>query len=88
MSTIIKTHIIRIGNSQGIRIPKLYLEQSRLGDEVELEIQDNQIVIRSAHHVRHGWDEQFKAMADQGDDRLIDADAPVLTDWDEIEWEW
>jgi antitoxin component of MazEF toxin-antitoxin module len=31
-----KTNIIRIGNSQGVRIPKILLEQSRLGTEVDL----------------------------------------------------
>ena len=35
--------LIKIGNSRGIRIPKLFLEQARLGDEVELEAQDDQI---------------------------------------------
>ena len=33
-----KTNIVKIGNSQGIRIPKVLLEQSRLGTEVELEV--------------------------------------------------
>lgn len=44
---IMKTRIVKIGNSQGIRIPKLLLERSNLAEEVELEAQDNQIVIRS-----------------------------------------
>ena len=45
-----KPHIA-IGNSQGIRIPKVLLEQTGLGEEVELEVHDAQIVIRqpSAH---------------------------------------
>ncbi|HZF39817.1 MAG TPA: AbrB/MazE/SpoVT family DNA-binding domain-containing protein, partial [Blastocatellia bacterium] len=41
-----RAKIIKIGNSQGIRIPKLFLEQTNLGDEVELEAQDDQIIIR------------------------------------------
>lgn len=48
MSTVLKTRIVKIGNSQGIRIPRLFLEQSHLGEEVELELQSNQIVIRPA----------------------------------------
>jgi antitoxin MazE len=51
-----KTRIIKIGNSQGIRIPKILLEQSGLSTEVELEVQDAQIVIRSAERPRQGWD--------------------------------
>ena len=41
-----KTRLIKIGNSQGIRIPKLLLEQVGLANEVELEVQQDQIVIR------------------------------------------
>jgi len=35
MSTAIRTRIIKIGNSQGIRIPKTLLEQSGIQTEVE-----------------------------------------------------
>jgi antitoxin MazE len=36
MVAVIKSRIVKIGNSQGIRIPKLLLEQTSLEDEVEL----------------------------------------------------
>ncbi len=48
-----RTRIIKIGNSQGIRIPKPLLEQSRLGEEVEIEAQRGRIVIQPAHRPRH-----------------------------------
>jgi antitoxin MazE len=86
MNTI-KTRIVRIGNSQGIRIPKLLLDQTNFGKEVELELQENCIVIRSLQSSRHGWEEQFKMMAKQGDDRLLDAGVQ-LSSWDENDWEW
>ena len=35
-STAIKSRIVKIGYSQSVRIPKLLLEQSDLGEEVEL----------------------------------------------------
>jgi len=35
-----RTSIVRIGNSQGIRIPKVLLEQCHLGTDVELEVED------------------------------------------------
>jgi hypothetical protein len=44
--------------------------------------------IRPVRHSHHGWDEQFKLMAQHGDDRLLDAEAPSLTWWDAEEWEW
>ena len=83
-----RTKIIKVGNSQGIRIPKLFLEQTRLGDEVELEAQDDQIIIRPVTYPRQGWDEAFKAMAERGDDQLLDADLTGQTRWDQEEWEW
>ena len=83
-----KTRIIKIGNSQGIRIPKVLLEQSQLGDEVELEAQEGRIIIHQVPVARRGWAEQFQLMAKNGDDKLLDGDDLLLTDWDEQEWEW
>ena len=34
------------------------------------------------------WESQFKAMAEQGDDKLRNGDVLTLTTWDEDEWEW
>jgi len=83
-----KTRIIRIGNSQGIRIPKLYLQQTGLGEEVELEVKDSEIVIRSTVHPRQGWAEAFQAMAAHGDDKILDEKSMNQSSWDEAEWQW
>ena len=88
MSTAIKTRIIKIGNSQGVRIPRILLEQTNLGEEIELEAQPDRIIIRPAHRTRYNWEEAFKAMAEQGDDELLDGDMALSTAWDEEEWEW
>ena len=83
-----RTRIIKIGNSQGVRIPRLYLQQTGLAEEVELEVQDKEIVIRSTARPRQGWEEAFRAMAENGDDALLDADARNLSRWDKDEWQW
>lgn len=83
-----RARIIKIGNSQGIRIPKLLLEQSRLHDEVELEAQGNQIILRSVTTPRQGWDEAFQAMSQHQDDHLLDDDLIQASQWDEEEWQW
>ena len=88
MGTSIRTHVIKIGNSRGIRIPRLLLEQTELGDEVELEVRGDKLVVRSARSPRQGWDEQFAKMAEQGDDRLLDSEVVSSSSWDENEWEW
>jgi antitoxin MazE len=66
-----RTEIIRIGNSQGVHIPKILLEQSCLGTEVELKIENGMIVIRPAVCPRKGWGEQFRLMSESGDDQMI-----------------
>jgi antitoxin MazE len=86
METIVKARLIKIGNSQGIRIPKAWLDQLHFGEEVELVVQPDQLVIRSPHHPRQGWEGQFAAMGSMKDDTLLDAE--VSTRWDNEEWEW
>ncbi|MCY7285978.1 MAG: AbrB/MazE/SpoVT family DNA-binding domain-containing protein [Cyanobacteria bacterium CAN_BIN43] len=87
MNTVVSTRIVKIGNSQGIRIPKLLLDQLNLGEEVELEVLDNQLVVRAISYPRHNWDQQFRTMAEHCDDRLVDQPTVSLTAWDD-EWEW
>ena len=88
MPTVVKTRIVKIGNSQGIRIPRLLLEQTNLGEQVELELQPDQIVVRPAYQTRHNWEDEFKAMFELGDDKLLDGSIVVPTAWEEEEWEW
>jgi antitoxin MazE len=73
-----KVRIVRIGNSQGIRIPKLLLERSNLA-EVELEAEDNRIIIRSTKQPRQDWESAFLAMAELGDDELLDKETGELS---------
>ena len=86
MGSVAKTHVVRIGNSRGVRIPKVWLEQLDLIDEVEISIQADRLVIRSARRPRMDWEDRFIAMHQRGDDRPIE-DIPASS-WDEQEWEW
>jgi antitoxin MazE len=83
-----KTSVIRIGNSRGIRIPKTLLEQCRLRDEVELEVKDDHLEVRPLAKPRSGWEDAFRRMHEQGDDALLDKESVSPTQWDETEWEW
>lgn len=83
-----KANIIQIGNSQGIRIPKVLLEQTKLGKEVELEVKDQKIVIHPITRSRQGWDQKFKLMAESKEDTLIYGDVPIENQFDRGEWEW
>ncbi len=84
-----KSQLIRIGNSRGVRLPKAVIEQIGLGDEIELDVRKDEVAIRPVKRKpRAGWAESFKAMAAAGDDELIDGPLPSLTKFDEEEWEW
>ena len=82
-----KTRIVRIGNSRGVRLPKLLLDQTGLSNEVEVEARGNQLVIRPARVPRAGWAEAFADMAAAGDDRLLDGDLPPPR-FDRDHWTW
>ena len=88
METVLKTRVIKIGNSQGIRIPKLLLERFNLITEIELLAQDGLLVIRPAFHPRSGWEDQCRLMAERGDDQLLDPEVISTSSWDADEWEW
>lgn len=55
-----------------MRIPKLLLERSNLTEDVELEAQDDKIIIRRSKQPRQEWESAFRAMAERGDDELLD----------------
>lgn len=82
-----KTTLISIGNSRGVRIPKPLIEQCGLADEVEMDVQDGTILIYAPRDPRAGWAEAFEQMVGSGDDKLLDGESPQ-TRWDEEEWEW
>jgi antitoxin MazE len=82
-----KTSLIAIGNSRGVRIPKPLIEQCGLEGEIEMAVRRDEIVIRSARHPREGWAEACRRMSANKDDVLLDGNAPA-TKWDLEEWEW
>jgi antitoxin MazE len=64
------------------------LEQTKLEGEVELEVRDREILIRPVSKPRQDWAQKFKAMAEKGDDKLLDSSSIDQTSWDKDEWEW
>lgn len=94
MNTILKreemkTKIVKIGNSRGVRIPKSFIDESGLKNEVELEIDDGKIIIKPISKNRESWDSAFHKMAKNDDDILLDSETLYnQTKWDEEEWEW
>jgi antitoxin MazE len=83
-----KTRIVSIGNSQGIRIPKPLLEQTGLSGEVEIRAKEHALVIRPIRKARAGWAGAFQKMVQRGHDVFLDDAVLSLSGWDEGEWEW
>ena len=81
-----KTRIVRIGNSQGFRVPKALLDQAQLPTEVELYAEPGRLTVRAARKPRAGWAAVAKLMHIDAADRLLDK--PTATRFDEKEWEW
>jgi antitoxin MazE len=68
-----RARVIKIGNSQGLRIPKPLLEQTGIMDDVER---------------REGRDKAFRMMGKKGDDEPLIDEKNLSHSWDEEEWQW
>jgi antitoxin MazE len=76
-----KTDVIRIGNSKGVRLPSTILKQCGIGSKVEIEVRDNEIILKPVKSPREGWQDAFQQMHECGDDGLIipeEIDAELL----------
>ena len=84
-----KTKVIKIGNSKGVRIPRHMLEQSGLKSEVEIEVKDKTIILKPTAKIREDWEKAFQKMSGNNDDILLDQEyLENSTSWDNEEWEW
>jgi len=81
-----KTRIVRIGNSRGIRLPKPLIEEAGLTEEVDIKVIDGTIVIASTERPRAGWESAAERMHELQEDSLLDP--PTRTRFDEEEWKW
>jgi antitoxin MazE len=81
-----RTRIVPIGNSQGLRIPKAILNACGLRGEVELSIEEDKLIVEPSREVRQGWAAAAQHMADSREDELLDPAVP--TEFDGDEWEW
>jgi len=82
-------HLVKIGNSQGIRIPKPLIQQAYLeGKELDLQVVKQGILITPKKKPREGWKNAIETiLASKGsettDSEWLDAS---LTSDDDLEW--
>ena len=64
--------IRKMGNSQGVLIPKPILAQLGLTGTADLQVRDGVIEIRAVQrNPREGWADDARRLATQGDDGLV-----------------
>ncbi|BAQ61062.1 prevent host death protein [Geminocystis sp. NIES-3708] len=80
--------MVKIGNSQGVRLPKKLLELSGIKDKIYLSSENGKIIITPISKNRQDWDKVFKNMAENNDDQLLDINQDITCTWDEQEWDW
>jgi antitoxin MazE len=81
-----KTRLVRIGNSRGVRLPKTIIAQAGLTEEVELGVRDGAVVIARTSSARSGWADAARQMRQRNGDLLLDPPAPTV--FEEKEWKW
>lgn len=84
--TAMKTRLVRIGNSRGIRLPKPAIDEAGLSDEVDLRVRPGAIVIVPAAGPRAGWAEAAARLRERGGDGLLEPVTP--TRFDNWSWKW
>lgn len=80
-----RTRLVSMGNSRGVRLPKPLIEQLGLGVEVDLRVEDGAIVIAPIRAPRAGWADAA-ALVSSSDTPPLDRAVP--TSFDETEWRW
>jgi antitoxin MazE len=82
-------HLIKIGNSQGIRIPKPLIQQAQLeGKELDIQVVNQGILVSPSKKPREGWEKAIETTLASKGQELIDTewlDAKLTTDGD-LEW--
>jgi len=63
--------VIHIGNSKGIRLSKTLLKEYNITDKVELILEKGCLLLKPKREPRKGWEESFKKMHENGDDKLL-----------------
>ena len=79
----------KIGNSNGVLIPKSMLISCGITNEVEMEVLGDSIMLRSTKKkARDGWDEAFKQAIANGDEPENDMFEGLKNTFDDSDWTW
>ncbi len=81
--------IVKIGNSKGVRIPKVLIEEAHLeGKELNLRVVKEGLIISPAQKTREGWAEAVQVSQETHGAEPLDhewLDSPLMSN---DEWTW
>ncbi len=80
-------HIIQIGNSFGVRIPKTIIQQAGFKENTDLAftVTKDGLLISPEKHPRKDWDQKFKTSANDKKKTFL---GEFANEFDKDEWEW
>lgn len=85
-SASIQVAVRAIGNSRGVVIPKLILEQIGIQEEVVMSVEGEKIILsKPKYSLRKNWANDASAIANSGEDHLVLGDFNNEQDGD---WAW
>ena len=79
-----RSNLIKIGNSKGIRITSSIIKECELINEVEIKVVEKKLVIEAVKEPRADWNKSFKKMHKNNEDYLLIENG---NDFDK-DWEW
>lgn len=83
------THLIHVGNSFGVRIPKAIITQLGFNKDTALsfKVTHEGLLIAPVRHAREGWEEAFKAKNKKHREQLLMGEE-IINEFDRDEWKW
>ena len=78
--------LVPIGNSQGVRIPKVLLQKYGLKSSLLIEETDRGLLLRNKEENKLSWEETYKAMANEKE-HWDDFDATLLDGLEDEDFE-
>ncbi len=68
-------HLVKIGNSQGIRIPKPLIQQAHLeGKELDIKVVNQGLLVTPSKKPRDGWKKSIEKMLSSKKVEVIDSE--------------
>ncbi|MCE5316476.1 MAG: AbrB/MazE/SpoVT family DNA-binding domain-containing protein [Parachlamydia sp.] len=82
------SHLVPVGNSLGLRIPKAIIAQAgfNVNTDLAFKVTEEGLLITPVRNCREGWEKAFNKTRQGRKEKLLLEDIP--NEFDETEWQW